>query len=216
MRYLRQQDYIPTDQAKRLPITVIGAGGIGSWTILALSKTGFKNIKAYDHDVVEEHNLSNQSFGDRHKNKHKVDSINDVLSYFGEGQIEVAREKFERGKEARRVVIVGVDSLEARREIFNAIEYDANVDLLIDGRMGLTTMMLYCVDMTDRGAVSAYKESLEGETANLPCTARTTMSTAMTIGSMITTRVVNYVNGQKNDFCTIMDTKTNDHIRMEG
>ena len=44
------------------PINVIGAGATGSWLTLCLAKLGLTNIKVWDFDVVEEHNIANQAF----------------------------------------------------------------------------------------------------------------------------------------------------------
>ena len=55
--FLRQLDIADPCQFKDKPITVIGAGGIGAATVVALAKTGFENITVYDFDKVEEHNL---------------------------------------------------------------------------------------------------------------------------------------------------------------
>ena len=57
---LRQLEIAYPSQFKDRPITVIGAGGIGAATVVALAKTGFENITVYDFDTVEQHNLPNQ------------------------------------------------------------------------------------------------------------------------------------------------------------
>src|SRR5690606_14734983 len=43
-------------------VTVIGAGGVGSWLTFMLTRAEFKCI-LFDHDKVEEHNLGGQLFG---------------------------------------------------------------------------------------------------------------------------------------------------------
>jgi len=58
--FLRQLDIADPSQFRDKPVTVIGAGGIGAATVVALAKTGFENITVYDFDTVEEHNLPNQ------------------------------------------------------------------------------------------------------------------------------------------------------------
>jgi tRNA A37 threonylcarbamoyladenosine dehydratase len=58
--FLRQLDIADPSQFKDKPVTVIGAGGIGAATVVALAKTGFENIAVYDFDRIEPHNLPNQ------------------------------------------------------------------------------------------------------------------------------------------------------------
>ena len=55
--FLRQLDIADPSQFKDKPITVIGAGGIGAATVIALAKTGFENITVYDLDGIEAHNF---------------------------------------------------------------------------------------------------------------------------------------------------------------
>ena len=47
---------------KKRNVLIIGAGGIGSFLIPLLDKTGLYNMKVYDPDIVEEKNLTYQNF----------------------------------------------------------------------------------------------------------------------------------------------------------
>ena len=58
--FLRQLDIADPSRFKDKPITVVGAGGIGAATVVALAKTGFENITVYDFDKIEDHNFPNQ------------------------------------------------------------------------------------------------------------------------------------------------------------
>ena len=55
-------------------ILVIGCGGIGSFLIPLLDKTGLYKIEVYDPDIIEEKNISYQNFErvDINKNKAQV------------------------------------------------------------------------------------------------------------------------------------------------
>ena len=58
-RFLRQLDILPPEKLQ-FPIVVIGAGAIGSATVVTLAKMGCSSITVWDHDTLEEHNASNQ------------------------------------------------------------------------------------------------------------------------------------------------------------
>ena len=58
--FLRQLEIADPTKFRDKSITVIGAGGIGAATVVALAKTGFEKITVYDFDKIEEHNLPNQ------------------------------------------------------------------------------------------------------------------------------------------------------------
>ena len=53
-------------------ILIIGAGGIGSYLIPLLQRTGLYEITAYDPDKVEKKNLTYQNFKDGDESEHKV------------------------------------------------------------------------------------------------------------------------------------------------
>ena len=58
-RFLRQLDILPPEKLQ-FPIVVIGAGAIGSAAVVTLAKMGCGNMTIWDHDMLEEHNVSNQ------------------------------------------------------------------------------------------------------------------------------------------------------------
>ena len=60
-RFQRQLDLANPAQLK-VPITILGAGAVGSFTTLTLAKLGCSSLTVYDPDTVEVHNLPNQYF----------------------------------------------------------------------------------------------------------------------------------------------------------
>lgn len=215
-RYHRQLDYLDPRKAADFPITFIGCGGIGSWAVLFAVKTGLRNIKVYDFDKVEEHNVSNQAFSPSQIGMYKVDAIKQTLDFFGEPDcLDVRKERFSIDSEKLSpIIVMGVDSIDSRKEIFELIKNDVNVRNVFDGRMGLTTMHIYNVNMLKPEHSERYEESLEGEFLQMPCTARATMSTAGIIGGKIVSRVVNYINDSNDTgFHEVYDTKTVSHMK---
>ena len=59
-RFLRNKDLIP--QSKLDHIGLVGLGGIGSQLVPLLSIMGWKKMTGWDHDRLEEHNLSTTMF----------------------------------------------------------------------------------------------------------------------------------------------------------
>ena len=55
-KFLRNKDLIPQDKLD--DITVVGLGGIGSGVVMLLATMGFKFIRGYDNDIMQEHNFS--------------------------------------------------------------------------------------------------------------------------------------------------------------
>lgn len=213
-RYMRQLDLINPEVAEDFPITVIGAGSIGSWTSLCLAKTGFKNVSVYDHDKLEEHNISNQAYSTNQVGVQKVDALNKVLENFGESKFDIYSKKFNKEDSPGELTIFAVDSIQARKDCFDFLLQSDNAQYLIDGRMGLSTMHIYSIDLIERDQISYYKKSLDPDVVEAPCTAKTTMSTALVIAGMIVSRVVNYINDEENEKHEVYNTLKQQQLKL--
>lgn len=79
MDYSRQLDIYDAENRKDVAY-IIGAGATGSWLSLILSKLGFRALKVFDFDVIEEHNLPNQFFKNKQVGMLKVKALNKNLN----------------------------------------------------------------------------------------------------------------------------------------
>lgn len=136
--FLRQLDIIHPDKLI-YPITCIGLGGIGSFTALTLRKMGFRSFVLYDPDHVEAHNIPSQMYNYSHIGESKVVAsarqLQECLDMNGE--VSLHEEHF-GNQELEGIVISGVDTMEARRAIWDAVrKYRRRVPLYIDGRIGI-------------------------------------------------------------------------------
>jgi tRNA A37 threonylcarbamoyladenosine dehydratase len=66
---------------KPVRILIFGAGGIGSWSSFFLTRAGF-DVRIFDFDRVEEHNLGGQMFLHQDIGKLKIDAVNNVARLF--------------------------------------------------------------------------------------------------------------------------------------
>jgi hypothetical protein len=211
--FLRQLDIADPSKFKDKPITVIGAGGIGAATVIALAKTGFENITVYDFDMIEEHNLPNQllpmwnhtiaeeEFTDEPYLKWQS-TLGDlkVSALYGLTYELTGVDILSRGDEYTTqylagIVISAADSLEVRREIWRQVSHSLDVDFFLDGRMAITSMDLYAIDMLNEQAVANYGQSLTGKAEELPCTARATMFNSFIIAGHLVALLVTHLNG---------------------
>jgi tRNA A37 threonylcarbamoyladenosine dehydratase len=157
--FLRQLDIADPSQFKDKPVTVIGAGGIGAATVVALAKTGFENITVYDFDTVEEHNIPNQLLpmwvGDQDTlGWKKTTALFHLAHDLADVAIQPLHEKFV-DQPLGEVVISAVDSLPARRAIWERVTGSMDTTFFLDGRMAITSMDLYAIDMLDEEAVAS-------------------------------------------------------------
>jgi hypothetical protein len=197
--FLRQLEIADPSRFKDKPITVIGAGGIGAATVIALAKTGFENITVYDFDTIEEHNLPNQLLpiwvGEQDTLKWaKTTALFHLVHDLADISITPKYERY-TDQPLGEIVISAVDSLEVRRSIWAQAQQSMDTLFFLDGRMAITSMDLYAIDMLNEEAVASYEQSLTGKAEELPCTARATMFNSFIIAGHLTALLVAHLNG---------------------
>jgi len=180
----RQLDIISPRVLHDLPITVIGAGGIGSPSVVAMAKMGCATITVYDHDVVEVHNLPSQWFRRQDVDRPKVAALAEIVRDFTGVEITARPEKY-TGQPLRGVVIAAVDHMDTRRMIWEAQRERMAVKYHLDGRMGGEQFEIYAIPPCDPDAIARYERTLfpQSEAADLPCTARAVIYNTLEIGA---------------------------------
>ncbi len=207
----RHFDLIDFDKLNT-PITVIGAGGIGSWTVFALAKMGFSNITVYDHDLVSIENVGNQLYNFEHIGLLKVGALIKICHDVG-STVKGRGEKFihTHGRNLNGVVILAVDSMLARAMINSSIPEDC---FLIDGRMGAEKILVYTSQNAEQRSV--YEKSLysDKDSEQAPCTAKATSYCALTISGLIVGQVKSFIQSQPTIKMLSMDAATGASIRF--
>jgi molybdopterin/thiamine biosynthesis adenylyltransferase len=168
------------------PITVIGGGGIGSFTTLALAKMGFKEITVWDDDTVEEHNLPNQFYTTEDIETKKVYALARIVYEFTGNAIRAVDTRWDRSTVLETpIVISAVDTMGVRTELYNAL--NATKCIFIDGRMGGHQLEVRTCDMSSIDDKVKYKATLwkDNETSPLPCTQKAVMYNVLMIASLI-------------------------------
>lgn len=215
-RYSRQSALVTCDMST--PILVVGAGGIGSFTVLTLAKMGFENITVFDMDTVEEHNLPNQFYRQSDIGAKKVDVLNDIVFDFTgiaitPWSIEFTKDFNEFIDIRPAVIISAVDSMSARKLIYEVFQESGRADLFVDGRMGADQSEVYVVRKGDRTTEDFYASRLwpDAETAPVPCTSKATMYNVLSIASMIANNVRLNLVGEHPADAVVLDNR---NLRM--
>lgn len=197
MDFLRQAGIITPDRFVQ-PVTLIGCGGIGSPTAMALTKMGVPDLTLWDRDTVEEHNVPNQMFPLNQIGTSKVEALAALCENFS-GTRPTTVEDFYQGQQALKgVVISGVDNMSARQEIFDSLRFKADVKLYIEARMGAMAGRIYTVDPADRKQVRQYETTLysDAEAAEEPCTARSIIFNVFVLAGLIANQVKRHALGE--------------------
>lgn len=190
----RQSDIIP-HSVLREPITIIGAGAIGSWTTLALAKMGFTDLTVWDHDRVDKVNLNSQFYpwADAVEQKYKVKALHDLVLTFTPTKIKThgipwrSQDQLTRDN-VRGIWISAVDSMAVRRDIW---EYhkDKSIGMraIIDPRMGAEEALLYVVNPMSGEDQGMYEKTLyiDAQAVQEACTAKATIYTANMLSGLV-------------------------------
>jgi len=174
-------------------VTIAGLGNIGSQTAVALTRLGLKDFYLYDHDIVEEHNLSSQSFFIDQLKKPKVEMIKEILRNINKNiSVLALREKYNGDTSFGDILIVAVDSMKERKRIWKNL-YKRNIrpELVIDARMGGPQLEIY----TCR-SLEEWEDTFVDNPSKDSCGARYICYISMIIGSLIANQVKRFIKSE--------------------
>lgn len=182
----RQMDIIPLSILGE-KITVIGAGAIGGWTVLALAKMGFCNIEVFDFDKVDLVNLNSQFYRQKDVGKFKVAALQELVEDFTGVKIGITADRWYGGTRPG-IVIAAVDSMEVRKQIWVAHAGKSPLTrVIIDPRMGAEQALLYAMNPSNPKDREDYSKSLytDSEAVQERCTAKATIYTANLLSGLV-------------------------------
>lgn len=187
------------DACHNMDVTVIGAGGISSWTLLALSRLNLRKVDIYDDDIVSLYNMAGQFYTPGNVGAPKVYEIIDNIRQFSpmfHGNAHSARFYIDTNVRSD-IVISGVDSMRSRQEIYDRLRDNGYNGLYIDGRLSADTMQVICFRFGDYDNMQRYEKNYlfsDFEADPTVCSFKQTTYMAMMIASVICNIVVNHAN----------------------
>lgn len=176
--FLRHDSFFGPADVEGQYINIIGVGATGSWVGLVAAKMGWHNFRVWDLDIVETHNCPNQIYNISQAGKKKVDAFEELLLEFNPNIIVEKHDCFfEASKHAHLLkdyVFVAVDSNSARKDIFQAIKGNFNIDLAIETKMGFNHATMNIFDPFDYTQIERLISSLveDSELQESACNAR--------------------------------------------
>jgi len=196
-RFLRQLDIVPPERLA-FPVTVIGAGAIGSATVLTLAKMGCSTITVWDDDVLAEHNVPNQICRPSAVGRPKVEALADLVRDLTEVRIGARNARY-RGQRLEGVVIAATDNMDSRQTVWRRVRIDVGVPLLIDARMGAEFGRIYAVRPCDPEDVDFYESNLypSSDAERLPCSARSIIYCPTVIAGLIALILKRFAIGER-------------------
>lgn len=193
--HLIRQAEILAESHLNKPITIIGAGAIGSFTCLTLAKMGFEYIKVIDFDKIEIENMNSQFYRHSDIGKYKVHALQDLVQDFTCTIISTEVDKYSDATYPG-IVISAVDSMAARKQIWDAhVMKSFQTELFIDPRMGAEVGLAYAMNPCSEIDRATYEKTLytDQEAVFERCTAKATMYTACMLSGHIAKIVKDFV-----------------------
>lgn len=143
------------------PVTLIGAGSVGSEVARQLTKIGITDLTVYDDDYVESHNIPVSCYRVKDLGRSKVDALMDVIKEQSGIEIKVLNTRFDTTHPPLKGTVVScVDSMEARQEIWENVKHRPDVDILIDTRVSEELVWVFAIHPCDPDDIELYEHHL--------------------------------------------------------
>jgi len=193
--FLRHAGWFSPEDAQDTWLNIIGVGATGSEIGRTAAKMGFTKFRIWDADIVESHNLPNQAYDVEHVGMRKVDAFKDVLTRFNPRVVvetnPVFFESATHKDELDGILVLTVDTMSARKDIFNAFNMNWNVKLVFETRLGFDYGELNVLDPLDPTTLKEWNGGLlndedipEGPCNLRICTTLVNMISAYTVHAM--------------------------------
>jgi len=179
-----------------------GAGGIGSWLTLFLSRANFECI-VFDMDTVETHNTGGQLYGGTHIGVHKVQALDSVIKYLAQTPTVPFNAPYNEKSLTHYYCFSCFDNMEARKLMFSKWKAkipfwtaQGMIPIFIDGRLRAEQMQIFCVTSN---TIAEYEKHLFSSTEVEPeaCTMKQTSHSAAMIGAHMTAFFTNHLTNVK-------------------
>lgn len=189
-------------------VALIGVGTIGSNLAGILARMQVP-MTLYDHDTVERHNLTTQTYGEKDIGKTKVAAVLEQLVAIQPEHPHLAvAEKFSIGEEKYDLVVSAVDSIEARKSIATEM-IEKKLELpIVDARVGQEQVEVYYFQNPE-----AWLKQLPEEGDTDPCGARFTAYSAVVAAGFAANNVKRHLLGQAVQGRIIYDAATSTFIK---
>lgn len=200
MNLIKMDGFFHPSQAKGT-VHIIGCGAVGSTIAFILAHCGMTDFVLYDDDIVESHNIANQMFREEDIGKPKVEALREILVGINSeiaDHIRVVNGKYV-DQPLSGSVFLCVDSIAVRRSIATENQYNPQIEVLSDVRLGLTDSQHFLVNWKDPREVKRFLKTMnftdEEAKAATPHTACNVMlSVCTSVFAICSLAVSNWMN----------------------
>lgn len=199
--YERQLGFFDPEQHRAATATLVGCGGVGSFSAIALSKLGIPSLTLIDFDEVEAHNIPNQFFEVEQIGSKKCEALAALCERFGNTDCHTVDTKIEKddGSKWMSPVVLGLDSMDAREAAWSTIKRSPYVPVMIDVRLSGQSIVMYSVDPCSSEDIKQYENTLhaDDEANEQACTERGVIDVGFQVGSLVSRMVRKHYASQE-------------------
>ena len=200
--FLRHGAFFGPEDAVDKTFCIIGVGATGSWAALLAAKMGWHKFQIWDLDLVESHNLPNQTYNISHVGMKKVDALEKVLLDFNPMvQIEKHDYFFDADNQdhitsLEDCVFIAVDSLDTRKSIYSSLLFHPFVDIIFETRMGFTHAEMNVIKTTNVNKINQIVEMLkaDSEVEESACNERIITTLTAIVSSTLVHKLCQYAS----------------------
>lgn len=181
----------------KYPIVIGGAGGIGSWLTVMLSRVISSDtpVIIYDMDNVEEVNIAGQLYKITDIGKSKTEAVKEITESFSKFSSLVCEGKYDETSMASPIMFSAFDNMKARKDMFENWKKEAAVcpdSIFIDGRLLAEQLQVFFVT-PDK--IDAYEKHLfnDSEVADTSCSYKQTSHFAAAIAAKMVQGFTNWL-----------------------
>jgi molybdopterin/thiamine biosynthesis adenylyltransferase len=196
----RQSKLVPPSELGKWNFEIFGIGSVGSHLTYLLSKTGFRNLRVYDLDTVDEENIGPQCFDFDHIGMNKVDAIADKVKKGAGIDIQTCHGRVEESTqlpmEPDTIYICVFDSFSARKLVYDKVKNMPGI--FIDARIGRFEMSHFLVDLSNTIQKEQYEKTFptSGEGSDLLCGEKASAFINYELVGRMVANIVAYISGK--------------------
>lgn len=203
--YKRQSAIASPRLMAETSVAICGMGTVGSNSAYQLARLGTKVFHLIDFDKVEAHNLPSQQFFLTDIGRYKAEAARDqIIGITNDADIELTLDPLAGGEDlGADVVILGVDNMQARRDIFDlSAHMIPSVKRVIDVRMAGNHMQVFSIDPCNESEVEKYRlfDFNDEDAHELPCGGESVSYVGAMSGAMVANVVRQHVMGERVSF----------------
>lgn len=212
VEYTRGRDFFDPSENQHAHVTIVGCGGIGSFTAHALAKLGVPSLALVDFDVVEPHNVPNQLYTMEQVGELKAEALGDTITQTTHATIsshyyQLTEDGWFADEDVLHdaytpplhgVVVSALDNMAARAWLWQQVRMQYPVGCFIDGRLGGQNIVVYTANPVDLDDIKGYEATLHSDEEGLeqPCTGRNIIDVGYAMAALITRNVRGYYTGE--------------------